>query len=104
MVAHALHRATTYGEPTVPRLLASDPGAVPFDETNQLGQGMADGCFPGLPPLEVIGGAADVALAPRELRATPVHRSKRSFATQWGPSSSRRRIEAAHVVGEVSHL
>jgi hypothetical protein len=63
MLARALHRVSSYGEPTVPRLLASDPGAVPFDVTNQLGQGMADGCFPGLPPLEVIGGAVDDALA-----------------------------------------
>jgi hypothetical protein len=60
---------------------------------------MADGCFPGLPPLEVIGGAVDDALGPRELRAAPVHRSKRSFATRWGLSSSRRCIETAHVVG-----
>jgi hypothetical protein len=79
--ARALHRASSYGEPTVPRLLAYDPGMVSTNVTNQLGQGMADGCLPGPPPLKVIGGAVDDALAPRKLRAAPVHRSKRSFAT-----------------------
>jgi len=35
-----------------PPLLVYNPGAVPFDVADRMDQGIADGCFPGLHPLE----------------------------------------------------
>jgi hypothetical protein len=88
----------------VPRLLASDPGAVPFDVTNQLGRGMADGCFLGLPLLEVIGGMVDDALGPPRAEGYTCAPQQAVVRHPMGPFGSHRRVETAHVVGEGPQL
>jgi hypothetical protein len=103
MPTRALHRASSYGEPTVPRLLASDPGVVSIDVTNQLGQGMTDGCLPGPPPLEVIGGAVEDALVPPRAEGHACAPRQAVVRHRWGPSSSHGRAETTHVVGKVPH-
>ena len=46
MLARALHRSGPHGQPTLPGLLVLDPGPVPRDIADQLGQRLADGLFP----------------------------------------------------------
>ena len=52
MFVRALHSTRTYGEPTMPGFLVSDPGPVPLHVAEQLGQRGADGLFPRSYPLE----------------------------------------------------
>jgi hypothetical protein len=51
-LARPLHGTGSYGKPTVPGLLIPDTGPVPLHIADQLGQGGADGLFPGPHPLE----------------------------------------------------
>ena len=47
MLAGPLHGTGPHGESTLPGLLVSDPSPVPLHGADQLGQGVADGLFPG---------------------------------------------------------